>query len=129
MLSINGNTLIKRALDALDEAGIKKCVMVVGYKKDNVIAFLGNKYKYIDIQYISNDIYHKTNNIYSLYLAKYFLYRGRYTLLLESDLIFEKRLITEILSAPEPTLAAVARYEAWMDGSTARQYRCYLSDF
>jgi histidinol-phosphate/aromatic aminotransferase/cobyric acid decarboxylase-like protein/choline kinase len=119
MLNINGKTLIERALDAIDESGIKKCVMVVGYKKENVINFLGTRYKNIDIVYVSNDIYYKTNNIYSLYLAKDFLLQDD-TLLLESDLIFENKLIADILNYPEPTAAAVAKYESWMDGTVVQ---------
>ena len=119
MLSINGKTLAERALDALDNAGIKKCVFVVGYKKENVIAFLGSRYKNIDITYVSNDIYDKTNNIYSLYLAKDHLIHDD-TLLLESDLIFEDRIISEMLADGNPTIAAVAHFESWMDGTVVQ---------
>jgi len=116
MLPINGKTLAERALDALNEAGIRKCIFVVGYKKDNVIAFLGNRYKNVEIIYVSNDIYDKTNNIYSLYLAKDYLLQDD-TLLLESDLIFENRLISDMIADPNPTIAAVAGFESWMDGT------------
>ncbi|MCL1932151.1 MAG: aminotransferase class I/II-fold pyridoxal phosphate-dependent enzyme [Treponema sp.] len=119
MLSINGKTLAERALDALNNAGIRKCVLVVGYKKENVIAFLGSKYKNMDITYVSNDIYDKTNNIYSLYLAKDYLIQDD-TLLLESDLIFEDRIISEMLADSNPTIAAVARFESWMDGTVVQ---------
>ncbi|GBU28548.1 aminotransferase [Treponema sp. R8-4-B8] len=119
MLPINGKTLAERALDALDKAGIRKCIFVVGYKKENVIAFLGNSYKNIEIIYVSNDIYDKTNNIYSLYLAKDYLLHDD-TLLLESDLIFESRLISDMLSNSNPTIAAVARFESWMDGTVVQ---------
>jgi len=119
MLPINGKTLAERALDALDKAGIRKCIFVVGYKKDNVMSFLGNKYKNVEIIYVSNDIYDKTNNIYSLYLAKDYLLQDD-TLLLESDLIFEDRLISDMLANPNPTIAAVARFESWMDGTVVQ---------
>jgi histidinol-phosphate/aromatic aminotransferase/cobyric acid decarboxylase-like protein/choline kinase len=119
MLDINGKKLIERALDALDESGIKKCIIVAGYKKENLMNFLGARYKNIDITYIANDIYYKTNNIYSLYLAKDFLLQDD-TLLLESDLIFENKLISDILTCPEPTIAAVAEYESWMDGTVVQ---------
>ncbi|MDR0760287.1 MAG: phosphocholine cytidylyltransferase family protein, partial [Treponema sp.] len=119
MLSINGMTLIERSLDALDSAGIRKCVIVAGYKKDNLIAFLGNSYKNVEIIYVINDIYNQTNNIYSLYLAKDHLLSDD-TLLLESDLIFEKELIADMLADPEPTIAAVAKYESWMDGTVVQ---------
>jgi len=119
MLPINGKTLGERALDALDEAGIRKCIFVVGYKKENVMSFLGNKYKNVEIIYVSNDIYDKTNNIYSLYLAKDYLLQDD-TLLLESDLIFEDRLISDMLADPNPTIAAVAKFESWMDGTVVQ---------
>jgi histidinol-phosphate/aromatic aminotransferase/cobyric acid decarboxylase-like protein/choline kinase len=119
MLGINGKTLAERALDALDDAGIRKCIFVVGYKKENVIAFLGNRYKNIEITYVSNDVYDKTNNIYSLYLAKDYLLQDD-TLLLESDLIFENRLISDMLADNEPSIAAVARFESWMDGTVVQ---------
>jgi histidinol-phosphate/aromatic aminotransferase/cobyric acid decarboxylase-like protein/choline kinase len=119
MLRINGRTLIERALDALDGEGIRRCVIVVGYQKENLMKFIGIRYKNIDIEYIANDVYRKTNNIYSLYLA-----RDRLTLddtiLLESDLIFEERIIKDLLRNPEPTLAVVAPYESWMDGTVVQ---------
>jgi histidinol-phosphate/aromatic aminotransferase/cobyric acid decarboxylase-like protein/choline kinase len=119
MLSINGKTLIEYTLDSLDDAGIRRCIIVVGYKKENVIAFLGNRYKNIEIVYISNDIYDKTNNIYSLYLAKDYLLQDD-TLLLESDIIFEKHLVSDMLKSNEKTIAAVAKFEAWMDGTVVQ---------
>ncbi|MDR1930853.1 MAG: phosphocholine cytidylyltransferase family protein, partial [Treponema sp.] len=119
MLSINGRTLIERALDALDKAGIRNCVIVAGYRKNNLMNFAGTQYKNVKISYIANDIFHKTNNIYSLSLAKDQLLLDD-TLLLESDLIFEDRLIQDMLDDPEPTLAAVARYESWMDGTVVQ---------
>ena len=119
MLPINGRTLIEWALDALDNAGIRKCVIVAGYKKDNLIDFVGSRYKGIEITWIINENYNKTNNIYSLFLAREHLLSDD-TLLLESDLIFEKRIITELLENPEPTLAVVAPYESWMDGTVTQ---------
>ena len=119
MVSINGKTLIERMLDALDSTGITKCIIVAGYKKDNLINFVGHQYKNIKITWVINEIYNKTNNIYSLYLAKDYLLSDD-TLLLESDLIFEDRIIKELLENPEPTLAVVAPYESWMDGTAVQ---------
>ena len=114
MVPINGYTLIERALDALDSAGIKKCIIVAGYKKDNLINFIGHQYKNIEIIWVINEIYDKTNNIYSLYLARDYLLSDD-TLLLESDLIFETRIIKELVENHDPTLVVVAPYESWMD--------------
>ncbi|MDR2343415.1 MAG: aminotransferase class I/II-fold pyridoxal phosphate-dependent enzyme [Spirochaetaceae bacterium] len=119
MLPINGKTLIERALDTLYRVGIQKCIIVAGYKKENLIGFLGNKYKNISIEYIVNDIYNKTNNIYSLYLARDYLAKDD-TLLLESDIIFDDDIILQMINSEYSTLAAVAHFESWMDGTVAR---------
>jgi choline kinase len=119
MLPVNGRTLIERALDALDDAGIRKCVIVAGYERENLINFVGPQYKNVAITWVVNEVYNKTNNIYSLYLAKDHLLADD-TLLLESDLIFEGRIIKELLENPEPTLAVVAPYESWMDGTVTQ---------
>ena len=39
------------------------------------------------------------------------------TLLIESDLIFEDKVLDKILSDPFPNIALVAKYESWMDGT------------
>jgi len=119
MLDVNGKTLIEQALDKLNSVGIKKLVMVVGYKKDNLINYVGNKYKDIEIEYIENSIYDKTNNIYSLYLAKDKLVDDD-TILLESDLIFEKSILEKLINDKRENLAVVDKYQIWMDGTSVR---------
>jgi len=42
MLKINGTTLIKQALEKLNNVGITKLILVVGYKKDNLMRPLHN---------------------------------------------------------------------------------------
>jgi len=119
MVPINGQTMIERTLDALDDVGIRACVIVVGYEKDNLCNFVGFQYKNIKITYVVNENYAKTNNIFSLCLACDFLLADD-TLVLESDLIFETRIIKELLENPEPTMAVVAPYEFWMDGTVVQ---------
>ena len=116
MLEVNGVRLIDRTLECLNEVGVTKLIMVVGYKAQNVINYVGQKYKGINITYIENPIYDKTNNIYSLYLAKDYLIKED-TLLLESDLIYETSVIKRIVEDEYPNLALVDKYESWMDGT------------
>jgi len=116
MLEINGVSLINSALEKLNSVGIKKLILVVGYKKDNLIQHVGYKYKDIDIEYVENPIYDQTNNIYSLYLAKDKLEQDD-TILLESDLIFEERILQNLLDDERRSLAVVDKYQSWMDGT------------
>lgn len=116
MLEVNGVKLIDRALECLSGHNISRIILVVGYKRENVKNYVGNNYKGIEIIYIDNPIFDKTNNIYSLYLAKDYLINED-TILLESDLIFEKNVINRIIQNDYPNLALVDKYESWMDGT------------
>jgi len=118
MLKINQKRLIDHILVMLNNVGIKKLIMVVGYKKENLIKHVGSQYKNIEIEYIENPIYNETNNIYSLFLAKEKLGEDD-TILLESDLIFEETILKRLLSDKRKSLAVVDKYQVWMDGTSA----------
>ncbi|MCQ2095453.1 MAG: aminotransferase class I/II-fold pyridoxal phosphate-dependent enzyme [Bacteroidaceae bacterium] len=125
MLQVNGIRLIDRFLDALGEVGVSRIVIVVGYKGANVKEYVGTSYNGIPIVYVDNQVYATTNNIYSLFLAKDYLEEDD-TVLLESDLIFDKGILHKLISSPEQNLALVDRYESWMDGTVVtldEQYR------
>ena len=120
MVKVNGVCLIDRMLMQLATHNISRVIIVVGYKKDELIQHIGNKYNDLfKIEYVHNDIYDKTNNIYSLALAKNFMLEED-TLLLESDLIFDDKVLDLIIDNPLPNLALVAKYETWMDGTMVR---------
>ena len=116
MLQVNGVRLIHRILDSIYETGIRRVVLVVGYKAENVKTLIGEEYRGMEIIYVENSVYDKTNNIYSLFLAREYLTADD-TILLESDLIFEGRILRKIIDNPYPTLALVDKYESWMDGT------------
>ncbi len=116
MVPVNGKTLIENAIESLLDAGINKLIMVVGYKSEVLKTFLSGKYPTMNIEFIDNPVYNTTNNIYSLYLAKNALISDD-TILLESDLIFDKDIIKELLSNPADNLAVVSPFEPWMDGT------------
>ena len=116
MLQVNGVRLIHRILDSIYETGIRRVVLVVGYKAENVKSLIGDEYRGMEIIYVENSVYDKTNNIYSLFLAREYLTADD-TILLESDLIFESDVLKKIINDPYPTLALVDKYESWMDGT------------
>ena len=116
MLEVNGIRLIDRALETLNEIGISRVVLVVGYKGQNVKDYVGTDYKGTPIVYVDNPVYDKTNNIYSLYLAKEYLLEED-TILLESDLIYEPAVVKKLFFDDFPNIALVDKYESWMDGT------------
>ena len=71
MLPVNGVRLIDRVLGQLSQLGLSRVVIVVGYKGQNLIDYIGHRYDdRLKIEYVNNPVYDKTNNIYSLSLAK-----------------------------------------------------------
>ena len=124
MLNINGKTLIERTIEALLDAGVKKLIVVVGYKGQNVKNFLlhdckNPRIKEMELLFIDNPIYDKTNNIYSLFLAIDELAKND-TILLESDLIYDPKLMKRIVNNPKKNLVSVAKYKQWMDGTVVK---------
>lgn len=115
MVKVNNKTLIERNLDILNNNGIQEAIIVVGYKREGLINYLGSSYKSINIKYIVNSEYDKTNNIYSLYLAKEEFDDD--ILLLESDIIFEDKIIKDLLEDENETLVLVDKYQSFMDGT------------
>jgi histidinol-phosphate/aromatic aminotransferase/cobyric acid decarboxylase-like protein/choline kinase len=118
LIKVGGISIIDRIIDALKFAGITKLNVVVGYKSDILKKHL-EQFTDLDISFTENPDYETTNNIYSLWLAKDLLSEDD-TILIESDLVFEKSLITDIISDNSDSLAAVAKYEPWMDGTVTK---------
>ncbi len=116
MVKVNGVTMAERTLKSLDKLNLNKIVIVVGYKGDKLIEYANSLGLQTPIEYVDNAIYDKTNNIYSLYLAKDYLLQDD-TLLLESDVVFEDAVLHRLVDNPYPSLALVAAFESWMDGT------------
>ena len=117
MVEVAGSKLIDHAIEALKVAGIKRFIVVLGYKGENLKKYILSKYENeLELVFIENKQYDTTNNIFSFYLAKDELEKDD-TILLESDLIFDKNLIKEMCEAKEKNVVAVAKYESWMDGT------------
>ncbi len=116
MVEVNGVTMIERMLSQLDVLHLNRIVMVVGYESTKLMEYVRSLNINTKIEFIDNDVYYKTNNIYSLYLARECLIEDD-TLLLESDLIFEDKVLQRLIDNPYPSLALVAKFESWMDGT------------
>lgn len=116
MVEVGGVRLIERTLKILDKKNLSRIILVVGYQHENLIAFVNSLQVNTPIEYIVNEVYDRTNNIFSLSLAKEQMMQED-TLLLESDLIFEERLIDLLIEDERDTLALVDKFENWMDGT------------
>ena len=113
LTEINGRPILERLVSCLRQQGIKRLVVVVGHLESSIREFLDVCAGDLVVEYVRNPIYRTTNNIYSLWLAGSKIQES--FLLIESDLIFDPRLLAGLLT---PDRIAVSRLLPWMDGTT-----------
>ncbi len=119
MVKVNGIPLINRTLAQLEQHNLSRIVIVTGYEGAKLKEHINGLCLKTPVVFIDNPVYDKTNNIYSLALAKEYLLMED-TLLLESDIIFEDSVLSCLTEDPRDSLALVAKYESWMDGTCVR---------
>lgn len=119
MVKINGITLIERMLRQLDRYGMDRIIIVTGYKGDILKDYVQNLRINTPVVFVDNSDYRHTNNIYSLWLTREFL-EEMDSLVLESDMIFEDRVIEKMLAVDNGCGTFAARPRPWMDGSIVK---------
>ena len=129
MVQVNGVSMIERMLGQIDDCGLERIIIVIGHQGKALQEFIAALGINTPIEYVVNSIYEVTNNIYSLFLARDHLVRDD-TILLESDLIFEREVLEQLIRDPFPNLALVAPFESWMDGTVVKVDEEYnITDF
>jgi len=118
MIRINGQTLLERTVEAIKLAGISKLVIVVGWRSTQLVKTIQSTITGIEFEFVYNSDYETTDNIYSLYLAREQLGCDD-TILMESDLVFDKELLRTVVQCPARDIAVVSQYKPWMDGTVA----------
>ena len=87
--------------------------MVTGHLGDCIRNFLETRAGNIKIEYVFSPLYKTTNNIYSLWMARKII--NEPFVLIESDLVFDPSLLTDMLY---PDRIAIARMKPGLNGST-----------
>ncbi|PLX68791.1 MAG: nucleotidyl transferase [Denitrovibrio sp.] len=113
MTIVNGVSILGRLVTCLKQQGFKKLIIVTGHLQDHLKNYLGTESEDLKIEYVFSPKYKTTNNIYSLWMARELI--NEPFVLLESDLIFDESLLSEMLS---PDRMAVSVMEPWMNGTT-----------
>jgi choline kinase len=95
LLEINGLSLLQRALQALADAQIQECVLVIGYQYQEIKKTFGPEYQGLKLTYVMNEEWETSNNLVSLHKAVPFIKTD--FILLESDLVFSREAILPFL--------------------------------
>lgn len=110
---VNETSILERLIKSLNQHGFKRLIVVTGHLEDCIRDFLKTRAGNIKIEYVFSPLYKTTNNIYSLWMARKII--DEPFMLIESDLIFEPSLLTEMLY---PDRIAIARMKPSLNGST-----------
>lgn len=101
---LNGETIFGRQIRILSECGIRDFIITVGYLKEQLID-ASKSFPHLNFKFVDNKDYKSTNYIYSMFLAHKYLEGDM--LFLHGDLVFNKRLVTEILSNKNDSLCLI----------------------
>ena len=115
LVEVQGKPILQYQLEALCDAGVRKCVIVIGHRAAQVRNSFGTRFRDLSIKYVENEIFDRTNNIYSLWLARREITED--LLLMEGDLIFEPALLMDLLAVPYENAAVVDRFQPFMNGT------------
>ena len=106
LLTVGSRTLLQRTFDALIAAGIKEFVVVTGYRGEMIRYFLDEQYADANLtfHFLHNADYQNNNNIFSLWMTRDIV-RGKEFILLDSDILFDPKIITRMVQEPGTALA------------------------
>ena len=93
MLKVGRKTIIEHIIEVLSSKGVKKFVVVTGYKGRKLREFLQRKFDF-DFTFVHNHVYRETNNIYSFYLGIKDISDDMY--LLNSDVFFHPQIFENL---------------------------------
>lgn len=105
LLEVSGKNLLHRTMDNVIVNGITDFVFVTGYKEDMIKDYLKENFLNCNITFISNHDFANNNNSYSLWMTKDYI-KGD-IVLLDSDILFDKGIITELLNSEHENCLAV----------------------
>lgn len=92
MIEVAGKPLLQRLLEMLKNAGIREVVVVVGYKKEQIMDFFGGEFEGVKINYAVQE--EQKGTAHATAMAKQFI-DGDFVSI-NGDVLVEERLIKEL---------------------------------
>lgn len=120
LLKINGITILDNIIDSLITNSVKKVVIVTGYRSEELKKYLLENYNNVNFQFVHNEDFKTTNNIFSLSLAFKNIQIDSDIILIESDLIYDHKIISDLINDSNKNIALVSKYRSGMDGTVVK---------
>lgn len=107
LLQVGGLPILHRQLSALEQSGIKDVVFVTGFMEEKIRRYVARHFPQIESVFVSNTHFASTNTLYSLALATPNIAEGAETLLLNGDVVFDRKIIRRLIDS-DPTKSYIA---------------------
>ena len=104
-------SMVERSIKTLIDCGITRIIIGTGYHKEMYEALQSI---YPQVECVFSPRYAETNSMYTLYNCRESIGNDDF-ILLESDLIFEKKAITALIDCPEPDVMLITPVTKFQD--------------
>ena len=104
-------SMVERSIETLIDCGISRIIIGTGYHKE---MYESLQSVYPGVECVFSPRYAATNSMYTLYNCRNAVGNDDF-LLLESDLVFEKKAITSLLDCPEPDVMLITPVTKFQD--------------
>ncbi|MFA4045565.1 phosphocholine cytidylyltransferase family protein [Prevotella sp. PCHR] len=125
-IEVGGTAMVVRSVETLIACGITRIIIGTGYKKE-AYEQLADIYPQIECVY--SEKYASTNSMYTLYNCREAIGNEDF-LLLESDIVYSRNAITELMECPHPDVMLITPVTKFQDqyyvehDSTGRLTNC-----
>lgn len=109
LLDINGKNLLQMTVENLLKCDINDFIFVTGYRENMIKEYLDLNFKNINKIYITNTDFANNNNSYSLWMTKNYVKDNM--LLLDSDILFDYRIVKKLLDSEHQTCIALKNHK------------------
>lgn len=110
LLKVGPKYILELTIENLAANGFSDIVIVTGYLENQIRDFIDLRFPELNITFYYNEFYESTNNIYSLWLARQAIH-GDDMLLMDSDIVFDKQIITKLINSGYNNCLALKRHD------------------
>lgn len=100
LIPVGGRSLLERMLDAVQAAGIREVVVVVGHCREQIRDRIGPGFGSLSIRYVENPDYAR-GSLLSLWCAREAIQDD--SLLMDADVLFAPELLNRLVDSPMPS--------------------------
>jgi choline kinase len=102
LIELGGRSLLARLLDGLRAAGVAETTLVVGYRREQIRAHLGDSHAGMPVRYLDNPCYARSP-LLSLWTGRA-EFEGDEVILADGDVLFAPPLLERVARFPEPNV-------------------------